>query len=87
MAALAPDTNEAAPTSQKANDNTPKVSEADEGHAEAVKQARKVIKQSNGGRTSIRDYERIELVEGRLEPLFRVFWRGRYQLYDKQVKD
>ena len=87
MAALAPDTNEAAPASQKVNGNTPKGSEDDEGNAEHIKKARKAIKQTNGGRTSIRDYERIELAEGRLEPLFRVFWRGRYQLYDKQVKD
>jgi hypothetical protein len=87
MAASAPDNNEAAPASQKVDGNTPKASEADEGHAEAVKQARKSIIKTNRGRTSIRDYERIELVEGRLEPLFRVFWRGRYQLYDKQVKD
>lgn len=42
--------------------------------------ARKSIRKR--GRTSIEQYEEIELREGRLEPLFRVFWRNRYTFYD-----
>lgn len=35
------------------------------------------------GRTSIRDYEHVELVEGRLDPLLQVFWQEEYTFQKK----
>ena len=36
------------------------------------------------GRRSIRDYERIEIQNNRLHPLFRCFWRGEYYFGDEE---
>ena len=41
----------------------------------------------NGPRTSIEHYEWQEIREGRLEPLFRVFWRNRLKFYDEESKN
>jgi len=71
----------------KAHESHPKTAANTSGGSEAAqssqKRRRKALARSRKvkrklaevGRLSIRDYERIEIMEGRLDPLFQCFWR------------
>ena len=73
------------PKEATANTKSTEDSESTQGvafSAPSAARARRSI--ANHGRTSILQYEEIELREGRLDPLFRVFWRNRYTFYDEK---
>lgn len=56
-------------------DDSQVVPEGAETRSKPKKKRRVCSEDSVKTRTSITDYERIELREGRLDPLFYVFWR------------